>query len=312
VKAMLARLAVVVVLVLVPAVADPQPSPRAALADFVSRAAAVLRSASDPQRAWQELQRLAGDLFDGRPAARRTVGAAWAGRSEAERTELSGMLGAVLSHAYLEIARAELPRDRAPELRVLGEDVAGDGTALVRTSIHARDGRDVRLDYVMGSTAGRWRVQDVVIDGVSMVENYRAQFARMVRTSSYGDALDRLRRLASSTTTDVAPAVAYFDSGAAQLTAAARTELDRMASWLAGHEAARVLVESHADQRGNAARNETLAEQRATTVRRYLVGRGVAGDRIDAAVHGDRAPVCREDSEACRAQNRRVVVRLAD
>ena len=109
----------------------------------------------------------------------------------------------------------------------------------------------------------------------------------------------------------VTPVVAYFGTGAASLTAAARAELDRMVTWLTGHEEARVLVESHADQRGEAAGNEALAEQRATTVRRYLVDRGVADERIGAAIRGDREPVCRERSESCWAQNRRVVVRLS-
>jgi len=307
---MLTRLAMVVLL-LAPVPASPAPSARATLHDFVTHASKVLREAADPRQAWLEVQRLAGDLFDGQPAARRTLGPAWEQRTEAERAELSSMLGAVLSHAYLEIARARLPRDRAPEMRVLAEDLTREGTATVRTSIHARDGSDVRLDYLMVSAAGRWRVQDVVIDGISMVENYRAQFARMVRTSSYADALERLRSLASSTTGGVTPVVAYFGSGAADLSAAARAALDRMATWLAGHEDARVLVESHADQRGAASGNEALAAQRATTVRRYLMDRGVADDRIGATIRGDREPVCRERSEACWSQNRRVVVRLS-
>jgi outer membrane protein OmpA-like peptidoglycan-associated protein len=307
---MLARVAMVV-LVLAPTVASSQPSPRATLNDFVARVGSVLLETADPRQAWQQVQRLAGDLFDGQPAARRTLGPAWEQRTEAERAELSSMLGAVLSHAYLEIARARLPRDRPPELRVLGEDLTREGTATVRTSFEARDGSDVRLDYLMGSAAGRWRVQDVVIDGISMVENYRAQFARMVKTGSYGDAVERLRQLASSVTPAASTVVAYFGSGAANLSAAARVELDRMASWLVGHEDARVLVESHADQRGETVDNAALAARRATVVRRYLVDRGVADDRIGATVRGDRDPVCRGRSEACWAQNRRVIVRLA-
>ena len=307
---MLTRLALVVLL-LAPTAASPQTSPGATLSDFITHASRLLREAADPREAWQEVQRLGGDLFDGQPAARRTLGPAWEQRTEPERAELSSMLGAILSHAYLEIARARLPRDRPPEMRVLAEDVTREGTATVRTSFHARDGSDVRLDYLMGSAAGRWRVQDVVIDGVSVVENYRAQFARMVRTSSYDEALERLRRLAFSTSAGVTPVVAYFGSGATELTPAARVELDRMAAWLAGHEDSRVLVESHADQRGTAAGNEALAAQRATTVRRYLVDRGVTDDRIGARIRGDREPVCRERSEACWSQNRRVVVRLS-
>src|SRR5439155_12181517 len=232
---MLTRLALVVLL-LAPTAASPQTSPGATLSDFITHASRLLREAADPRQAWEEVQRLGGDLFDGQPAARRTLGPAWEARTASERAELSSMLGAILSHAYLEVARARLPRDRPPELRVLAEDVTRDGAATVRTSVHARDGSELRLDYMMGSAAGRWRVQDVVVDGISMVENYRAQFARIVRTSSYGDAVERLRGLASSTVAGVTPVVAYFGTGAASLTAAARAELDRMVTWLTGHE----------------------------------------------------------------------------
>src|SRR5204862_2446775 len=101
VKAMFVRLAMVV-LVLAPSAASPQPSARATLQDFVTRASTLLREAADPRQAWEEVQRLGGDLFDGQPAARRTLGPAWEARTASERAQLSSMLGAILSHAYLE------------------------------------------------------------------------------------------------------------------------------------------------------------------------------------------------------------------
>ena len=65
--------------------------------------------------------------------------------------------------------------------------------AVVRTSVTAKDGSDVRMDYAMGRAGDRWRVHDVVINGVSLVDKYRAQVARVLRTSSYPELLDRLR-----------------------------------------------------------------------------------------------------------------------
>src|SRR5216683_5456012 len=59
--------------------------------------------------------------------------------------------------------------------------------ALVRTEVQARYGNDMQLDYLMARSGKGWLVRDVVIDGVSLVENYRAQFARILRTSSYAD-----------------------------------------------------------------------------------------------------------------------------
>jgi hypothetical protein len=39
----------------------------------------------------------------------------------------------------------------------------------------------------------RWAVRDVTIDGISLVANYRAQFAHVIRTSSYRDLVDRMQ-----------------------------------------------------------------------------------------------------------------------
>jgi outer membrane protein OmpA-like peptidoglycan-associated protein len=299
--------------ILAPGVASAQSSPTGTLKGFLQQAGAIMREAADPRQAWAELHELAGHLFDGRPAAHRTLGAAWEQMTGAERAEAAGTLGAVLAHAYLELARALLPRDRAPDIRILGEKPAPDGVTTVRTGVHGRDGNDIGLDYLMDRTAGRWRVRDVVIDGVSMVENYRAQFARAVRTSSYADALARLRRLAALGTAEPgAPApeiVAYFATGAAGLSASAREDLDRMAAWLVANGQARVRVEGYADDRGEAARNEALAGRRAAAVREHLSRQGVDSQRI-SVVHGDREPACLEQSEACWALNRRVTVRL--
>jgi outer membrane protein OmpA-like peptidoglycan-associated protein len=299
-------------LLLLPALAMAQSSPRATLEAFFTRATAMLYDAPDRARAWPDVQRLAAGLFDGEHAARRTLGADWERGSGAERAELSAMLGGVLAHAYLEVAKARLPRDRPPAMLVLAEDVTPEG-ATVRTLIRARDGSDVRLDYLMARPERRWRVYDVIVDGVSMVDNYRAQFARMARTSSPADAMSALRRLAglaaAEAATPPAAVVAYFPTGGADLGAAARGDLDRLAASLAGDERMRVVVESHADARGEAGANRALAERRADAVRRYLASHGVDAERIGAVVLGDRRPVCREPVEACWAQNRRVVVR---
>jgi len=65
--------------------------------------------------------------------------------------------------------------------------------AIVRTEVQARYGSDMQLDYLMTRSGKGWLVRDVVMDGVSLVENYRAQFARILRTSSYADLVLRLQ-----------------------------------------------------------------------------------------------------------------------
>ena len=196
---------------------------------------------------------LAGCLTD---AARQALGSEWDRRTEAEREEFSQMFTGVIERAYLEIVQSRLPEDRPLAVRFLGEDILAEGGALVRTEVQARYGDDIQLNYLMTRSGKGWVVRDVVIDGISLVENYRAQFASILRASSYADLILRLQAVAEAGTGGTPPSfevvVAYFGTSRAELSPAARQDLDRAATWLETNESARVLVEGYSDQRGEA------------------------------------------------------------
>ena len=196
--------------------------------------------------------------------------------------------------------------------------MTGDRQAVVRTSVTARDGSDVPMNYAMSRIGERWKVYDVVINGVSLVENYRAQFARVLQTSSYAELMERLRAAAGAVSSSLAavdadaPAevVVYFSANRSELGEGARRELDKIAPKLSANGRAHVLVEGHADRRGDSRSNDTLAERRARAIREHLVGSGVDADRIKIVAHGARRPLCGEPTESCWARNRRASVRL--
>ncbi len=340
----------VLALVLLPSLSSAESSPRSQLEEFFRRATAIVSDATSAKQARDDVRDLAQALFDGRGAARRALGPEWDKRTVAEREEFARMFTDVLERAYLEIVRAWLPRDRPPAIRILDEDVAGGRVAIIRTKVQARDGSDVRLDYVMTNADEAWLVHDVVIDGVSLVENYRAQFARILRTSSYPNLAARLQSvaptgagepIAASPSTDMdvgemnvgeyyagavgaaagleqhrsqgsrpGVVIAQFDTGRADLSSVAQRDLEAVVAWLATNEQARVLVEGHSDQRGDLRLNQALAERRANAIREYLVTRGIDSDRVTIVTYGDHRPICGELLETCWAQNRRAVVRL--
>jgi outer membrane protein OmpA-like peptidoglycan-associated protein len=294
-------------------------SGRAQIEEFLRRATAILSEGTDADRARDEVRVLAHALFDGRRAARSALGAEWEKRSGAEREEFSRIFTAVLERAYVEMVRARLPRDRPPAVHVVAEDITGHRTATVRTRVQAKDSSDVRIDYLMTRPDAEWLVHDIVIDGVSLVENYGAQFARVLRTSSYAELVERLLTMAgagepiTAVSTDrprPEDVVVYFDTGRAELSPAGRRDLESAAAWLVSNGQARGLVEGHSDQRGNALQNQALAEDRANAIREYLVIRGVDADRLVVVPYGTDRPVCLEAVDPCWAQNRRAVVRL--
>jgi peptidoglycan-associated lipoprotein len=95
-----------------------------------------------------------------------------------------------------------------------------------------------------------------------------------------------------------------FDSD--ELDDAARGVLEGNVAWLTDNEKARVELEGHCDSRGTVEYNLALGARRARAVQEYLVGQGVAAERLTTISYGKELPVCREETEACWERNRRV------
>lgn len=101
-----------------------------------------------------------------------------------------------------------------------------------------------------------------------------------------------------------------FEFNSAKLTPAATTSLNKVVKALNSQPDSRVEVAGHSDSRGNDAYNLRLSDQRANSVRQYLVDRGIAASRITAKGYGEEQPVAGNDTEAGRAENRRVELRF--
>ena len=80
----------------------------------------------------------------------------------------------------------------AKTIQYLGERLAGD-VATVSTKILLQNGQEISVDYRMLQREDRWFVFDVLIEGVSLVSNYRGQFNKIIQTSSFGELLRQLR-----------------------------------------------------------------------------------------------------------------------
>ena len=84
-----------------------------------------------------------------------------------------------------------------------------------------------------------------------------------------------------------------------------RPTLQRNADYLRRWTTVRVSIEGHADMRGTNEYNLGLGQRRAAAIRDYLVGVGVSADRMVVVSKGEEEPLCREDTDACHARNRR-------
>ena len=97
----------------------------------------------------------------------------------------------------------------------------------------------------------------------------------------------------------------FFDYDKAEIKGDNVTTLQKNASWLKTNPSARFTIEGYCDERGSEEYNLALGDRRANAVKEFLIGQGVAGNRINTVSYGEERPVCRDASEECYAKNRR-------
>jgi phospholipid transport system substrate-binding protein len=156
----------------------------------------VLRIVSDPalkgpenkKQRRQKAKRVIDRHFDYEEMARRSLGATWKNLSPAQRSEFVRLFGDLLEASYAD----KVERYTNEKVDYTREILDGTDHAEVRTVVLRKNDR-IPMDYRLYKAGGNWMVYDVVIEGVSMVSNYRSQFSRIVRESSYGELVRRLR-----------------------------------------------------------------------------------------------------------------------
>jgi OOP family OmpA-OmpF porin len=108
----------------------------------------------------------------------------------------------------------------------------------------------------------------------------------------------------------IATSPVEFASGRATVSAEGRRVLRAIASALRTCSTAKVLIEAHSDSTGDPEGNRTLSDQRALSVREYLIARGIEAERLDAVGYGDTRPLATNDTPEGREANRRVEFRI--
>ena len=137
------------------------------------------------------VRKIANDIFDFGETARRSLGRHWQARTPAEREEFVQLFSDLLERSY--ISRVELYGGE--KIHYLGDSVEPDQSqAKVQTKLITKSGSDIPIEYRMHRKGGdRWLVYDVIIEGVSLVANYRTQFNKIIQTSSYQELVKKMR-----------------------------------------------------------------------------------------------------------------------
>jgi phospholipid transport system substrate-binding protein len=135
-----------------------------------------------------KVRKIADEIFDFNEMAKRSMGIHWQQLPAAERERFVRLFSDLLDRAYFE----KIDSYNGEKVTYLPAKVEGD-QATVATRVVTPKGSDIPVEYRMRQDQGRWLVYDVIIEGVSLVSNYRAQFDRIIRTQSYEELVKRLR-----------------------------------------------------------------------------------------------------------------------
>ncbi len=147
---------------------------------------------SKPLEKVARIKRLVTDVADVRGAAAAVLDREWQARTPAEREEFTRLFAEFLERGMVARLAGTVSPVNGMIMTWRGETQAGD-EARVTTMVESRDGRKILVEYRMYERRGRWLVRDVVVDGISTIDNYRAQFRRVLRQGSYATLIAQLR-----------------------------------------------------------------------------------------------------------------------
>ena len=134
---------------------------------------------NDHQARRAALRKTIDERFNYRQMVMRSLAKNWDARSDQERREFIALFKSLLENSYAN--KLEAYRDE--KINYLDEIIKGD-YALIKTEV-VRRSSTIGVDYKLIQENGNWKVYDFVIEGVSMIRNYRSQFTKIIRKDSY-------------------------------------------------------------------------------------------------------------------------------
>jgi len=133
------------------------------------------------------LEEVIAQRFDYTEMSKRALAAQWRGLTQAQQEEFVGLFKGFLSDRYAE----KIEGYSGEAVHYLSERIEGN-YAEVRTEIRSSK-TQIPMDYRLYAKEARWHAYDIIVDGVSLVKNYRSQFEKIIRADSYQELVRRLR-----------------------------------------------------------------------------------------------------------------------
>lgn len=147
-----------------------------------------LKQAPRAEERRKRLEQVVENRFDYQEMSRRALGAPWSTLEDKDKQEFVALFRTLLANSYA----GKVETYSGEGVQYLNERTEKD-YAEVRTKMLTGK-TEIPLDYRLINKGVEWRVYDVVVDGVSLVSNYRGQFSKILRSSTFPDLLEQLRK----------------------------------------------------------------------------------------------------------------------
>ena len=136
------------------------------------------------------IREIINEIFDWIELSKRTLGRNWRKFSPEQQKEFTDLFSRLLEGVYadrlLAYSDEKVVFEKETELK--------KGRVEVASHIRTADGKKIPLNYRMIKKDGNWRVYDIVIEGVSMVKNYRSQFKKLLTNKKPEDLIETLKK----------------------------------------------------------------------------------------------------------------------
>jgi len=145
----------------------------------------------------ERIKRIVNGFLDYEELAKRSLSDQWGKLKPAQRNEFVQVFRDLIERNYVKQLRSNIEY----EIQYKDEEVKGADAVVHSTVRTERKGRsaETTIDYKLTEKAGRWAVYDVITDDVSLLRNYRSQFARIIERDGYPSLLAKMKKKLSET-----------------------------------------------------------------------------------------------------------------
>ena len=138
----------------------------------------------------EELWKIIRGIFDFREMSKRSLARNWKRFNSGQRDQFTDVFSTLLGNIYLNKVQGEYHDERVV---YLSEAIIKDKKAIVKTEIVRENGK-IPMNYHLRLHGKKWKIYDVIIEGVGLVKNYRTQFKTILRKVSPDQLIERLKK----------------------------------------------------------------------------------------------------------------------